>query len=34
MRSYEAISYTIDGVLPSGCLYGPPQNLEPERQHG
>ena len=22
MRSYEAISYTIDGVLPSGCLYG------------
>lgn len=22
IRSYEAISYTIDGVLPSGCLYG------------
>jgi hypothetical protein len=22
MRSYKAISYTIDGVLPSGCLYG------------
>jgi len=22
MRSYEAISYTIEGVLPSGCLYG------------
>jgi AAA domain len=22
MRSYEAISYTIDGMLPSGCLYG------------
>ncbi|HXN88835.1 MAG TPA: AAA family ATPase [Methylocella sp.] len=22
MRSYEPISYTIDGVLPSGCLYG------------
>jgi hypothetical protein len=22
MRSYAPISYTIDGVLPSGCLYG------------
>jgi len=22
MRSYEAISYALDGVLPSGCLYG------------
>jgi hypothetical protein len=22
MRSYTPISYTIDGVLPSGCLYG------------
>src|ERR1700730_3867382 len=22
MRSYEAISYTLDGILPSGSLYG------------